>query len=507
MHTSKEMLAFSDFPIPDDWPTFLPHRKVSEYLELYSEEFKIKQYIRFGRLVVNIVPQLDASGLETGKWAVSSQSLLRKKSKNADPLLHRSASNSSSAPSSSWLDIDSVPFGTPPLSPKSSQGQIDSSVKHLNLNSAVKCEVFDFVIVCTGHHWKPRMPDFIGMDTFSGKILHSHAYRMPYSYKDDRVIVVGVGNSGMDIASELSQHASQVHISSRSGTWIVPKTTLFGVPTDHLSTRLGHLIPRSILNFGMESLTKLHFGDLRKYGLSARHDYLSAHPTVNEAVIGQLQSGKIQVHTNIAHINGNTVTFIDNTSIDVDVIIHCTGYLVEHPFLDHSIVGREEEGSNRVQLYKHIFPINHKNLAFVGLVQPPGSILPVAELQSRLIAKVISGQIELPSPPDMRDSVSRDWQRNCSDYIPRERHTLQVDFGYMDMLAKRIGCLPDMWNLWKSNWKLASQVTFGPLVACQYRLTGPDTWDGAAAAIDAANSSIDLKHLIPQNLRQLLNIH
>ncbi|KAI8911835.1 flavin monooxygenase-like protein [Gorgonomyces haynaldii] len=436
VNTSKEMLAFSDFPVPKDWPTYLPRDQVAQYLKQYCEHFKLTPHIKFNRKVVAIDPIVDQQNEHTGQWAVS---YMRKKK--------------------------------------------------------IRTEVFDFVMVCTGHHWKPRMPDFPGMDTFEGKMIHSHTYRVPYPFKDDRVLVVGVGNSGVDIAVELADHASDIYLASRSGAWIIPKTTLFGTPTDHLSTRAAHLLPKPLLNLAMESLLSVHYGDLKKYGLKPQHEFFKAHPTVNEIIIPQIQSGKVKVKPNVKSFEGDVVHFEDGTQACIDTVIHCTGYLIDSPFVDKTVLGKEEEDSNRVKLYKHVFSCSFKNIAFIGLVQPFGSILPVAEMQSRWATRVFKGVCQLPSLKEMRDQEALDWRQHCQDYVPRERHTIQVDPSYMDYLASMIGCEPDLWKLWKTNWNLATQVTFGPMVAFQYRLFGPGKWDGAEQAINDANATLDLSKL------------
>lgn len=301
-------------------------------------------------------------------------------------------------------------------------------------------DIFDFVIVCSGHHWKPNIPDFKNMDTFTGRLIHSHSYRVPYPYKNERVLVVGVGNSGLDISSEISLHSSIVHLSSRTGTWVVPKTTFFGTPLDHLETRATHLLPKPLLNFAMQSLLAMHHGDLKKYGLGPKHEYSTAYPSVNDSLLPQIQAGKVKVHGNVSEFKSNSVVFEDKTEVALDAVVLCTGYLVESPFLDSYIMGKMEDDSNRVRLYKHVFPPSFINIAFIGLVQPPGSVLPYAEMQSRWVAKVFSGKTSLPAAKEMRDVVDIDWQKHCGTYIPRERHAIQVDAEYLETLAGYIGC-------------------------------------------------------------------
>ncbi|KAJ3370027.1 Cyclopentanone 1,2-monooxygenase (CPMO), partial [Kappamyces sp. JEL0680] len=363
--------------------------------------------------------------------------------------------------------------------------------------SSYKKDVFEFVMVCSGHHWRPRVPDFPGMDEFTGQMIHSSQYKVPYPYKDDKVLVVGVGNSGIDISSEISTHASKVLLSSRSGTWITPRTTLFGLPTDHLSTRAAHSVPRFVLNYAMETLLTLHHGDMEKYNLKPKHTFLEANPVVGTNILQHIDSGKITVKPNVARFTASSVEFVDGTTQDIDSVIFCTGYLIENPFIDPAIMGKEEMDSNRVRLYKHMFSTTHANMAFIGLVQPNGSILPVAELQSRWAAQVFAGKSKLPSLRDMRDQADLDWQAHLKVYLPRERMTVAVDqVEYMDLLAEQVGCKPDLWKLWKTNWSLALRVTFGPCVSAHYRLMGDHSWDGAEKVIAQACVDIDFRKLL-----------
>jgi hypothetical protein len=216
---------------------------------------------------------------------------------------------------------------------------------------------------------------------------------------------------------------------------------MFGTPTDHLSSRAVHLLPKPLLNYAMESLLTIHYGDLKQFGLKPKHDFMKAHPTVNEFVLPQIQSGKVKIYPHIKRFDDNLVTFEDDTQIRVDNIIHCTGYNVETPFMDSSILGKYTEKSNRIRLYHNVFPINYKNLAFVGYIQPPHSIFPYAEMQARWVAGVFSGSCPaLPPKNEMRDHVDMQWLNHTDKYVSRERHTIQVDAEYLDKIATLIGC-------------------------------------------------------------------
>lgn len=454
---------------------------------MYAEHFDLKAHIKFHRRVTAVTPILNANGEHTGAWEVTVEKMNGKKKE-----LKRTGESSRLVTSSQ--DAAAGETSTASASSK---------------NSSIKTYTFDSVMVATGHHWKPKLPDYPGVELFQGKMLHSHSYRVPYPFKDQRVLIVGVGNSGLDIATELSTHAKQVFISSRSGTWILPKFSLFGLPTDHLSSRAAFALPRSMLNFALESLSKMYAGDLDKFGLKPSHHALEASPTVNGDVLDRIASGKIIVKPNVAQfLDADTVQFTDDTDEEIDVIVYCTGYSIENHFLESSsILGQEEletggghdgnkETNNRVKLYKHIFPLRHSNMAWIGLVQPLGSVLPVAEMQARWAARVLSGKLSLPNSRDMIKESEEDWVHHCATYIPRPRHTVQVDYiPYMDMMAHKVGCAPDLTLLWLRDWVLAAQVTFGPAVPPQYRLSGPGAWDGAREAIATACRGHDFRSL------------
>ncbi|KAJ3410877.1 hypothetical protein HDV05_003132 [Chytridiales sp. JEL 0842] len=584
------MMAYSDFPIPEDWPTFLPHRFIAKYLNMYCDNFDLRKHIKFNRKVIDVSPEVDASGTQTGRWEVVTQKCRRRqppgssshpiktsirgdspastRSRNMSPARPGMAGLSSSfgdmqlqgesgvdprargrspAPSTrAWDDpnfmttppvngYDYIPsspnvqgFPIPP--PPKDLPDLPGSVTGLGMSpdapslfgegrspsvsvTKMKAETFDFVIVATGHHWKPRLPEFVGMEKFKGGMMHSHSYRLPYPFKDSRVLIVGVGNSGMDIAAELSHHARQVILSTRSGTWVLPRFTLFGLPTDHLSSRATSKLPRPLVNFAIETITRLQSGNMERFGLKPDHNLLQSHPTINGEVLDRIGAGKILVRPNVARFtSGTTVEFDDGTTEEIDTVIYCTGYKIEHPFLDSaSILGQTPSSptnnassetptspklSNRVRLYKNIFPVNHKNIAFVGLVQPNGAVMPVSEMQSRWVARIFSGNTPpLPPPKELDAAVEKAFAEN--PYLQKERHTIQVDYvTYMDELADAIGCKPDLWKLWKQNWMLATYVTFGPAVPAQYRLEGPGMWKGAEGVIADACKGYDFRKVV-----------
>jgi dimethylaniline monooxygenase (N-oxide forming) len=258
-----------------------------------------------------------------------------------------------------------------------------------------------------------------------------------------------------------------------------------------------------------------------KFGLKPEHNFMQGHPTINGEVLDRIGAGKILVRPNISKFtSSNTVEFEDGTIEEIDTVIYCTGYKIEHPFLDSaSILGQTPISSsnsppaspstsaasnssssdkivNRIKLYKNIFPVNHKNIAFVGLVQPNGSVMPVSEMQSRWVARLFAGNLPpLPGPQELNAAVEKAVKE--SPLLQKDRYTVQVDYvQYMDELADAMGCKPDLWKLWRNNWLLATYVTFGPAVPAQYRLEGPGKWEGAEAAVADACKGYDFRKVV-----------
>ncbi|KAJ3019731.1 Cyclopentanone 1,2-monooxygenase (CPMO) [Thoreauomyces humboldtii] len=245
---------------------------------------------------------------------------------------------------------------------------------------------------------------------------------------------------------------------------------------------------------------RFQHGDLGKFGLKPGHHIFEAHPTINGQVLDRIASGRVLVRPNVTrfHEDGTTVEFDDGTTEGIDEIVYCTGYRIEHPFLDDAlaVLGQERADSNRIRLYKNVFPLRHRNIAFIGLAQPIGALMPVAEMQARWVARVVAGKTDLPSPSDMRDEVDLDWTRHQHNFLPKERHTIEVEYvTYMDELASKIGCKPDVWQMIRQGeLGLASKVLFGPAIPAQFRLQGPGKWEGAAHAINDACSAYDFSN-------------
>jgi Flavin-binding monooxygenase-like len=297
-----------------------------------------------------------------------------------------------------------------------------------------EARVYDAVCVANGHHWDPRWPEppFAGSDLFAGEQIHSHSYTDESQLVGKRVVVVGMGNSAMDIAVDASYHASETYLAHRRGVHVVPKY-IFGRPYDQFGA--GEWMPAWLRWPLARVLIKVTTGPMARYGLTAPdHKFAQAHPTMSSRILDRLAHGAITPKPNIARLEGDRVRFTDGSSVEADLVIYCTGYKITFPFFDEAFFAATD---NHVDLYKHVVDPEIAGLYFVGLVQPLGAIMPIAERQSLLIADHLTGRYLLPSAKVMRRDRERKQRKIKNRYVASKRHTIQVDFDdYMRELRR-----------------------------------------------------------------------
>jgi len=372
INTSRQMMEYASFPMPEDFPDYPDHFRIAQYFEDFVDHFGLRESIRFQTEVESVVPA------EGGGWDVN------------------------------WSDRDGK-----------------SGTEH-----------FSDVIVCNGHHWDKRWPEpaFPGSDTFEGVQMHAHDYRTPDIFDGKRVLVLGIGNSAVDIAVESSRHGEATFLSMRRGAWIMPK--YFGSkPTDRATTGPMSRLPLKVQSLGLWLTLKMAVGDPTDYGLpKPDHMPLHAHPTVSQDLLGRLGHGDIKVKKNIQRLDGDSVVFEDGSREKVDIIVYCTGYKITFPFLAPEIF---EARDNTVDLFQRVVPVDQPGLFFIGLIQPLGAIMPLAEVQCDWVSELISGESALPDRLEMSREIALDQAKMGRRFINSKRHTVEVDFDpYMRALAK-----------------------------------------------------------------------
>ncbi|MDX6607814.1 MAG: hypothetical protein QOD14_2354 [Solirubrobacterales bacterium] len=288
-------------------------------------------------------------------------------------------------------------------------------------------EEFDFLVVGNGHHWDPRFPDFPG--EFKGETIHSHHYidpQTPLKMAGKRVLVVGIGNSAVDIVSELSRKgvADKVFLSTRSGAWVMPKYFL-GRPMDTL-VKLNPRLPLNLQRRMARIMPRLASGRMEDFGLPhPNHNFLEAHPTVSSELLLRLGSGDAVAKPDVQELQGDTVLFEDGTTEQIDVIVYATGYKITFPFFDPEFLSAPD---NRFPLYKRIFRPGMDDLAFVGFAQTIPTLFPFVELQSKVVARYAGGDYALPSLTEMEETIKRDQRIHSGHYADRPRHTMQIEW-------------------------------------------------------------------------------
>jgi hypothetical protein len=287
---------------------------------------------------------------------------------------------------------------------------------------------YSAVLVASGHHWDPRYPEpaFPGAGTFTGEQLHSHHYRTPEPFTGQRVLVLGIGNSACDVAIDCSQAAARTLLAMRRGTHIVPKY-LLGVPTDHLTLmRLGTRMPLAVQQWVVALLVRIAQGRVSRHGLpKPEHRMLCAQPTMSDSLLSKLDHGDIVVKPTIERLDGDRVCFTDGSVEQVDAVIYCTGYKISFPFLDEALAGA---GDNEVSLYRRVIPPKLPGLYFIGLIQPIGATMPIAEIQSEWVADLLEGRAAVPSEPQMNREIARYRAATAKRYACSARHAIQIDF-------------------------------------------------------------------------------
>jgi cation diffusion facilitator CzcD-associated flavoprotein CzcO len=280
---------------------------------------------------------------------------------------------------------------------------------------------FDYLMVANGHHSVPRHPQLNG--NFAGEYLHSHLYKSNQAFAGKRVLVIGAGNSGCDCAVECSRVAESVAISLRRPHYIVPKFFL-GKPTDTFNKGLLFL-PKFIVEPLRQLSLRIQVGDYRAYGLP-KPDFpvTKDHPTLNSELLYKIRHGKVQPRSGVDRVEGKTVLFADGRQEEYDVIIAATGYKIKFPFFDGEFLNYEE--ADRIPLYLRVFHPDHPSLAFIGLVQPQGSVWPLSDLQAQLVANYIMGRWEWPK--NIKKLAEKEADEIARDFLQTKRHTIEVHF-------------------------------------------------------------------------------
>lgn len=323
--TSRDMTHFAGFPMPAHYPHFPRRDQVRDYIESYAHHHGLYDSIDFNTAVKAVTPLPTQHGLPGSTgWQVT-------------------------------LDT----------------GEIRD---------------YDGVLVANGHLWDPKIPRVDGH--FTGTQIHSGQYKNTSQIEGQRVLVVGAGNSGCDLAADAAQHRYDVDIVIREGVYFQPKT-YFGVPRQEVPW-LAEFSP-SEQDLIARLLARVSIGQWNNYPSmpEPRHRTLAEGRTVvNDLLLYWIQHGRVGVVPGIAAFDGKRAHFSDGSSGEYDTILWATGFNASLPFLADSLI--DYRAGAPVRYGAGIVPQGLEKLYFIGMIAPRGPQIPIYGQQARTIIRMLT---------------------------------------------------------------------------------------------------------------------
>ncbi len=377
--SSRTVSGFSGFPMPESYPDYPRHDQILAYLRSFADAYGLTDGIRFGAEVASVEPvevTAPAPGASGRRWRVTMED------------------------------------GT--------------------------STVHEHVIVCTGSQWHPFVPEVPG--SYAGEIRHSLDYRSPDLFTGKRVLVVGGGNSGCDIACDAARTAERAVISLRRGYWFIPKH-VFGLPSDIVGGK-GSFLPKPLERALLQPLLRLLTGDPRRLGLQRPdHKLFETHPVVNSQLFHHLQHGDIVARPGIRRADELTVEFTDGTSEEFDLILMATGYRHRVPVAQR-FFGDEQHPD----LYLNCVSREHSGIYGVGFIETNSGAYHLFDQQAHLLAAFIAGRRDGTAAAAAFDRLRQSDVPDMSgglrfDASPRHRGYVDSDayVKYVTRLARRLG--------------------------------------------------------------------
>ncbi len=327
--SSKRVTQFTHFPMPESYPPFPSAQNMVDYLDQFADHFQLREHIQLRTKVTLARP------IEQNRWEVTFE--------NSDRTVYKA--------------------------------------------------VYKGVLLCNGHHWSKRFPEFKG--DFSGEMWHSKDYRQPDQLRGKRVLVIGGGNSACDIAAEAARVGAKSILSMRESVWFIPKS-FAGIPVANL---VQPWTPEWLQRLIVHTIIRLTFGPHKSYGLSKpKHRIFEKHPTLNNEVPYYIQHGRIAPKPEVERLEGHQVHFVDGTTETVDIIVCATGYHLAYPFLPTEL--QRVKGAT-VQCYAGSFLHDYKGLSFIGWGQARGGVGSLMAAYGPLFTKLLKLQDQIDSPLGM----------------------------------------------------------------------------------------------------------
>jgi len=251
-------------------------------------------------------------------------------------------------------------------------------------DGSVQTGEFAGVLIANGTLSEPNIPTFAG--EFSGEVIHAAQYRDPRQFAGKRVLIVGAGNSGCDIAVDAIHHGESCDLSMRRGYYFVPKY-VFGKPADTMGGAIK--LPMWLKRRVDGVILKWFVGDAQKLGFP-KPDYAlyESHPVVNSLILFHAGHGDLTVRPDIARLDGHSVHFSDGSSGEFDMILTATGYLLHYPFIDHALLNWQGDAPH---LYLNCMHSDRDDVFVLGMVEASGLGWQGRHEQAEMVARYIKG--------------------------------------------------------------------------------------------------------------------
>ena len=358
INTARELTNFSDFSFEAGVPPFPSHWDMAKYLKDYSDHFGVTPRIRFNAKVARVAPAPGYSQARP-RWQVETA---------------------------------------------------DGAVAE-----------YDIVIAASGHLTTPlEVPAF--RDGFKGEYLHSHYYKEPTRYVGKKVCVVGVGNSALDIASDLALIAERVVLVARSNALIIPKL-MFGRPFwDTVRPFYKPWVPAWLRTRVVRSLVYVVQGDMAALGFPPAAK--KVHATSNANIVNHIKYQRIAVRQGIGQIDGQRIAFNDGTTETFDTLIAATGYVIDIDYMDRRVI---EPAGNALDLYMRIVPPDWPGLYFLAFFNSDSALNWICEGQVRWIREFETGHAALPAIADMRAEIAERRAWVATHFKDTPRHAIEVE--------------------------------------------------------------------------------
>ncbi len=372
LHINSEarVSAYKDFPFPPDAPLYPDHLQMQRYFQAYAERFDLVRNIRFNSRVTAVRPV---------------------------------GAGFSVRPVGAGFNVRPGGAG---FSVELEDGSTDT---------------FDGVVAASGHQSDPRHPKEV--EGFAGQYLHAHSYRVPEVFAGQRVLVIGPGNSGVDIAADICTVTARTVLCARSPVLIMPRM-MFGVPNSRTLVAIEKpWVPWPIRIWARAALTRVFHGRMEQWGF--RTPKTRTHPISHPTLMAHIAWQRIAVKPGIERIEGSTVRFVDGTEEAFDAIIAATGYVTQYPYLppDHMPLA-----GTRPVLYNRVVHPTLPGLYFIGLFDVSGgSNIRMMDDQAEYIAAIATGRVKLPDQAAKLAAIQADHDWAAKQFPDSPRYGLELD--------------------------------------------------------------------------------